>query len=99
MEFIIETAKNQTGEAKKRLVLTFKLLEIKTKITNEIKEIFGEYNAEDISKMYDTVLKELLNKYKYTSESEPEQPKPVNLHWVWKANIAFDTIIALFKQF
>ena len=99
MEFILETAKNQTGEAKKRLVLTFKLLEIKTKITNEIKEIFGEYNAEDISKMYDTVLKELLNKYKYTSESEPEQPKPVKLHWVWKANIALDTINALFKHF
>ena len=99
MEFILETAKNQTGEAKKRLVLTFKLLEIKTKITNEIKEIFGEYNAEDISKMYDTILKELLNKYKYTSESEPEQPKPVRLHWVWKVNIALDTINALFKHF
>lgn len=99
MEFILETAKNQTGEAKKRLVLTFKLLEIKTKIISEIKEIFGEYNAEDISKMYDTVLKELLNKYKYTSESDPEQPKPVKLHWVWKANIALDTINALFKHF
>lgn len=99
MEFILETAKNQTGEAKKRLVLTFKLLEIKTKITNEIKEIFGECSIEDISKMYDTVLKELLNKYKYTSESEPEQPKPVRLHWVWKANIALDTINALFKHF
>ena len=99
MEFVLETAKNQTGEAKKRLVLTFKLLEIKIKITNEIKEIFGEYNAEDISKMYDTVLKELLNKYKYTSESEPEQPKPVRLHWVWKANVALDTINALFKHF
>ena len=99
MEFILETAKNQTGEAKKRLVLTFKLLEIKTKIIDEIKEIFGEYKAEDISKMYDTVLKELLNKYKYTSESEPEQPKPVKLHWIWKANIALDTISALFKHF
>lgn len=99
MEFILETAKNQTGESKKRLVLTFKLLEIKTKIISEIKEIFGEYNAEDISKMYDTVLKELLNKYKYTSESEPEQPKPVKLHWVWKANIALDTINKLFKHF
>lgn len=99
MEFIIETAKNQTGEAKKRLVLTFKLLEIKAKIIDEIKEIFGEYNAEDISKMYDTVLKELLNKYKYTSESEPEQPKPVKLHWIWKVNIALDTINALFKHF
>ena len=99
MEFILETVKNQTGEAKKRLVLTFKLLEIKTKIIDEIKEIFGEYNAEDINKMYDTVLKELLNKYKYTSESEPEQPKPVKLHWVWKANIAIDTISALFKHF
>lgn len=99
MEFVLETAKNQTGEAKKRLVLTFKLLEIKIKITNEIKEIFGEYNAEDISKMYDTVLKELLNKYKYTSESEPEQSKPVKLHWIWKANIALDTINALFKHF
>lgn len=99
MEFVLETAKNQTGEAKKRLVLTFKLLEIKAKIIDEIKEIFGEYNAEDISKMYDTVLKELLNKYKYTSESEPEQSKPVKLHWVWKANIALDTINALFKHF
>ena len=99
MEFVLETAKNQTGEAKKRLVLTFKLLEIKIKITDEIKEIFGEYNAEDISKMYDTVLKELLNKYKYTSESEPEQPKPVRLHWVWKANIALDAINALLKHF
>ena len=99
MEFILETAKNQTGESKKRLVLTFKLLEIKTKITNEIKEIFGEYNAEDISKMYDTVLKELLNKYKYTSESEPEQPKLVRLHWIWKANIALDAINKLFKHF
>lgn len=99
MEFILETAKNQTGEAKKRLVLTFKLLEIKIKITNEIKEIFEECSIEDISKMYDTVLKELLNKYKYTSESEPEQSKPVRLHWVWKANIALDTINALFKHF
>ena len=99
MEFILETAKNQTGEAKKRLVLTFKLLEIKTKIIYEIKEIFEEFSIEDISKMYDTVLKELLNKYKYTSESEPEQPKPVRLHWVWKANIALDTINKLFKHF
>lgn len=99
MEFILENAKNQTGESKKRLVLTFKLLEIKTKIIDEIKEIFGEYNTEDINKMYDTVLKELLNKYKYTSESEPEQSKPVRLHWVWKANIALDTINALFKHF
>ena len=79
------------------ICLIGELIEIKTKITNEIKEIFGEYNAEDISKMYDTVLKELLNKYKYTSQSEPEQPKPVRLHWVWKANIAVDTINALFK--
>ena len=99
MEFILETAKNQTGESKKRLVLTFKLLEIKTKIINEIKEIFKEFSIEDINKMYDTVLKELLNKYKYTSESEPEQPKPVKLHWVWKANIALDAISALFKHF
>ena len=99
MEFILETAKNQTGEAKKRLVLTFKLLEIKAKIISEIKEIFKEFSTEDISKMYDTVLKELLNKYKYTSESEPEQPKPVRLHWVWKVNIALDTINALFKHF
>ena len=99
MEFILETAKNQTGEAKKRLVLTFKLLEIKAKIISEIKEIFKEFSTEDISKMYDTVLKELLNKYKYTSESEPEQSKPVRLHWVWKVNIALDTINTLFKHF
>lgn len=99
MEFILETAKNQTGEAKKRLVLTFKLLEIKTKIIDEIKEIFEEFSIEEINKMYDTVLKELLNKYKYTSESEPEQPKPVKLHWIWKANIALDTINKLFKHF
>ena len=99
MEFVIEAAKNQTGEAKKRLVLTFKLLEIKTKIIDETKEILEECNIEDISKMYDKVLKELLNKYKYTGEPEPEQPKPVKLHWVWKANIVLDAINKLFKHF
>ena len=99
MEFILETARNQTGEAKKRLVLTFKLLELKTKIVDEVKEVFEDYSIDDISKMYDKVLKELLNKYKYTSEPEPEQPKPVKLHWVWKANAVVDAINQFFKHF
>ena len=77
----------------------YKYKEMKESIINDILRIFSEYNADDISKIYDKVLKELLNKYKYTNESEQKQQKPVKLHWVWKANIALDAINKLFKHF
>lgn len=100
---IIETdlarAKTELKTPKKILINGYKYKEMKESIINDILRIFSEYNAEDISKMYDKVLKELSNKYKYTNESEPKQQKPIKLHWVWKANFALDAINKLFKHF
>lgn len=99
IESDLARAKAELKTPKKILINGYKYKEMKESIINDILRIFSEYNAEDISEMYNKVLKELLNKYKYTGEPEPEQPKPVKLHWVWKANFALDAINALFKHF
>lgn len=99
IESDLTRAKSELKTPKKILINGYKYKEIKESIINDILRIFSEYNTEEINKTYDKVLKELLNKYKYTGESEPEQPKPVKLHWVWKANVALDAINALFKHF
>lgn len=99
IESDLTRAKVELKTPKKILINGYKYKEMKESIVNDILRIFSEYNTEDINKTYDKVLKELLNKYKYTGESEPEQPKPVRLHWVWKANFALDAINALFKHF
>lgn len=99
IESDLTRAKSELKTPKKILINGYKYKEMKESIVNDILKIFSEYDTENISKMYDKVLKELLNKYKYTNESEPEQPKPVTLHWIWKANIALDAINKLFKHF
>lgn len=99
IESDLARANEELKTPKKILINGYKFKEMKESITNDILKMFPEYNTEDISTMYDKVLKELLNKYKYTSEPEPEQPKPVKLHWVWKANFALDAINKLFKHF
>lgn len=99
IEYNLEIANKKSNIAKKYIILTYKYVELKDAIIKEIKEDFKEYSNEEIAKMYDIVLKELLNKYKYTNEQEPTQQEPVKLHWVWKANFALDAINKLFKHF
>jgi len=99
IEYNLEIANKKSDIAKKYIILTYKYVELKDTMIKEIKEDFKEYSNEEIAKMYDIVLKELLNKYKYTNEQEPTQQEPVKLHWVWKANIALDAINKLFKHF
>lgn len=100
---IIETdlarANEELKTPKKILINGYKYKEMKESITNDILKMFPEYNAEEIAKTYDIVLKELLNKYKYTNEQESKQQEPIKLHWVWKANIVLDAINKLFKHF
>lgn len=99
IEFYANEAKKQSTLAKKYLIAAYKYNELKESIINEVSELNPDIEKMQISNVYDKVLKELLNKYKYTGESESEQPKPVKLHWVWKANFALDAINALFKHF
>lgn len=99
IEYNLEIANKKSNIAKKYIILTYKYVELKDTMIKEIKEDFKEYNTEEIAKIYDITLKELLNKYKYTNEQEPKQQEPVKLHWVWKANIALDAINKLFKHF
>ncbi len=99
IESDLARAKTELKTPKKILINGYKYKEMKESITNDILRIFSEYNTDDINKMYDKVLKELLNKYKYTNEPEQEQQKPIKLHWVWRANIALDIINKLFKHF
>lgn len=99
IEFYADEAKKQSTLAKKYLIAAYKYKELKESIINEVLELNPDIEKMQISSVYDKALKELLNKYKYTGEPEPEQPKPVKLHWVWKANFALDAINALFKHF
>lgn len=99
IEFYANKAKKQSTLAKKYLIAAYKYNELKESIINEVSELNPDIEKMQISNVYDKVLKELLNKYKYTGESESEQQKPVKLHWVWKANFALDAINALFKHF
>ena len=99
VESDLTRANEELKTPKKILINSYKYKEMKESITNDILKMFSEYSAEDIIKMYDKVLKELLNKYKYTSEPEPEQLKPVKLHWVWKANAVVEAINQFFKHF
>ena len=99
IESDLTRAKSELKTPKKILINGYKYKEMKESIANDILRIFSEYSTDDISIMYDKVLKELLNKYKYTNESEPKQQKPVKLNWIWKANIALDIINKLFKHF
>ena len=99
IECNLEIANKKSNIAKKYIILTYKYVELKETMIKEIKEDFKEYSNEEITKMYDVVLKELLNKYKYTNEQESKQQEPIKLHWVWKANIALDAINKLFKHF
>jgi hypothetical protein len=99
IEFYADEAKKQSTLAKKYLIAAYKYNELKESIINEILELDPDIEKMQISSVYDKVLKELLNKYKYTGESEPKQQKPIKLHWVWKANFVLDAINALFKHF
>ena len=99
IEFYTDEAKKQSTLAKKYLIAAYKYNELKESIIKEVLELNPDLEKMQISSVYDKVLKELLNKYKYTGEPEPEQSKPVKLHWVWKANFALDAINALFKHF
>lgn len=99
IEFYADEAKKQSTLAKKYLIAAYKYNELKESIINEVAELNPDIERMQISNVYDKVLKELLNKYKYTGEPEQDQQKPVRLHWVWKANFALDAINALFKHF